>query len=93
MFEHIIYITYIHTYIHTYEGSVLFNHAFNTFSLRLYRVGHIQNHSDSERGYPLLYLSSIHKKQGMELIIKVWFIVKVCSQNWQSPDYGSGEVS
>ena len=37
------------------EGSVLFNDALNTFYLRLYVVGHmVKDHSDSERGNPLL---------------------------------------
>ena len=38
------------------EGrSVLFNDALNTFYLRLYGVGHmVKDHSDSERGNPLL---------------------------------------
>ena len=35
------------------EGNVLFNDALNTFYLRLYGVGHIEDHSDSERGNPL----------------------------------------
>ena len=35
-------------------GSVLFNHALNTFYLRLYGIRHIvKDHSDSERGNPL----------------------------------------
>ena len=37
------------------EGNVLFNDALNTYYLRLYGVGHmVEDHSDSERGYPLL---------------------------------------
>ena len=37
------------------EGSVSFNDALNTFYLRLYGVGHmVKDHSDSERGNPLL---------------------------------------
>ena len=37
------------------EGNVLFNDALNTFYLRLYGVGHmVKDHSDSERGNPLL---------------------------------------
>ena len=37
------------------EGNVLFNDALNTFCLRLYGVGHmVKDHSDSERGNPLL---------------------------------------
>ena len=37
------------------EGNVLFNDALNTFYLRLYGVGHmVKNHSDCERGNPLL---------------------------------------
>ena len=37
------------------EGNVLFNDALNTFYLRLYAVGHmVKDHSDSERGKPLL---------------------------------------
>ena len=37
------------------EENVLFNDAPNTFYLRLYRVRHIlKDHSDSERGNPLL---------------------------------------
>ena len=36
------------------EGNVLFNDALNTFSIRLYDVGHlVQDHPDSERGIPL----------------------------------------
>ena len=36
------------------EGNILFNDALNTFSLRLYGVGHmVKDHSDSERGNPL----------------------------------------
>ena len=36
------------------EGNVLFNHAFNTFYLRLYGVRHmVKNHSEGERGNPL----------------------------------------
>ena len=41
-------------YLQTREGKVLFNDALNTFSLRLYGVGHmVKDHSDSERGNPL----------------------------------------
>ena len=37
------------------EGNVLFNHALNTFYLRLYGIRHIvKYHSDSERGSPLM---------------------------------------
>ena len=37
------------------EGNVLFNDALNTFYLRLYGVKHmVKDHSDSERGNPLL---------------------------------------
>ena len=37
------------------EGNVLFNDTLNTFYLRLYGVRHIvKDHSDSERGNPLL---------------------------------------
>ena len=37
------------------EGNVLLNDTLNTFYLRLYGVGHmVKNHSDSERGNPLL---------------------------------------
>ena len=37
------------------EGNVLFNDALNTFYLRLYGVWHmVKDHSDSERGNPLL---------------------------------------
>ena len=37
------------------EVNVLFNDALNTFYLQLYGVGHmVKNHSDSERGNPLL---------------------------------------
>ena len=37
------------------EGNVLFNDPLNTFYLRLYGVGHmVKDHSDSERGSPLL---------------------------------------
>ena len=41
--------------IHSEGRSVLFNDALNTFYLRLYGVGHmVKDHSDSERGNPLL---------------------------------------
>ena len=37
------------------EGNVLFNDALNTFYLRSYGVRHmVKDHSDSERGNPLL---------------------------------------
>ena len=37
------------------EGNALFNDALNTFYLRLYGVRHmVMDHSDSERGNPLL---------------------------------------
>ena len=37
------------------EGNVLFNDALNTFYLWLYGVGNmVKDHSDSERGNPLL---------------------------------------
>ena len=37
------------------EGNVLFNDKLNTFYLRLYGVRHmVKDHSDSERGNPLL---------------------------------------
>ena len=37
------------------EGNVLFNDALNTFYLRLYGIRHmVKDHSDSERGNPLL---------------------------------------
>ena len=37
------------------EGNILFNDALNTFYLRLNGVGHmVKDHSDSERGNPLL---------------------------------------
>ena len=37
------------------EGSILFNDALDTFYLRLYGVRHmVKDHSDSERGNPLL---------------------------------------
>ena len=38
------------------ERNVLFNDVLNTFYLRLYDAGHImvKDHSDSERGNPLL---------------------------------------
>ena len=37
------------------KGNVLFNDALNTFYLQLYGVGHmVKDHSDSERGNPLL---------------------------------------
>ena len=37
------------------EGNDLFNDALNTFYLWLYGVGHmVKDHSDSERGNPLL---------------------------------------
>ena len=41
--------------IHCKEGNVLFNDTLNTFYLRLYGVRHmVKDHSDSERGNPLL---------------------------------------
>ena len=41
--------------LHRKEGNVLFNNALNTFHLRLYGIGHmVKDHSDSERGNPLL---------------------------------------
>ena len=37
------------------KGNVLFNDALNTFYLQLYDIGHmVKDHSDSERGNPLL---------------------------------------
>ena len=37
------------------EGHVLFNDTLNTFYLRLYGIGHmVKDHSDNERGNPLL---------------------------------------
>ena len=37
------------------EGNILFNGALNTFYLQLYGVRHmVEDHSDSERGNPLL---------------------------------------
>ena len=43
------------TYTTGKEGNYLYNDALNTFYLRLYGVGHmVKNHSDSERGNPLL---------------------------------------
>ena len=37
------------------EGNVLFNDILNTFYIRLYGVKHmVKDHSDSERGNPLL---------------------------------------
>ena len=37
------------------KGNVLFNDALNTFYLRLYGIRHmVKDHSDSERGNPLL---------------------------------------
>ena len=37
------------------KGNVLFNDALNSFYLQLYGVGHmVKDHSDSERGNPLL---------------------------------------
>ena len=48
------------------EGNVLFNDTLNTFYLRLYGVRHmVKDHSDSERGNPLLphgLLFSINSK-------------------------------
>ena len=42
------------------EGNVLFNDALNTFYLQLYGVGHmVKDHSDSERGNPLLQLAAM----------------------------------
>ena len=55
------------------EGNVLFNNALNTFYLRLYGVGHmVKDHSDSERGNPLLphrLLFSISSKGSFICII------------------------
>ena len=37
------------------EGNVLFNDTLNTFYIRLYGIRHmVKDHSDSERGNPLL---------------------------------------
>ena len=37
------------------EGNILFNDTLNTFYLRLYEVRHMEkDHTDSERGNPLL---------------------------------------
>ena len=45
----------IHRWQPYQEVNVLFNNALNTFYLRLYGVGHmVKEHSDSERGNPLL---------------------------------------
>ena len=45
------------------EGNVLFNDALNTFYLQLYGVGHmVKDHSDSERGNPLLLLQEGKKE-------------------------------
>ena len=45
------------------EGNVLFNDALNTFYLRLYGVRHmVKDHSDNERGNPLLPLFPISSK-------------------------------
>ena len=42
------------------EGHVLFNDTLNTFCLRLYGVIHmVKDHSDSERGNPLLPLHGL----------------------------------
>ena len=42
------------------EGNVLFDDALNTFYLQLYDVRHmVKNHSDSERGNPLLPLHGL----------------------------------
>ena len=55
------------------EGNVLFNDALNTFYLRLYGVRHmVKNHSDRERGNPLLphrLLFSISRKGSFICII------------------------
>ena len=41
------------------NGNALFNDALNTFYLWLYGVGHmVKDHSDSERGNPLLPLAA-----------------------------------
>ena len=52
------------------EGNVLFNDVLNTFYLRLYGVRHmVKDHSDSERGNPLLpheLLFLISSKEGKE---------------------------
>ena len=38
-----------------WQGNVLFNNALNTYNLRLYGIIHmVKDHSDSERGNPLL---------------------------------------
>ena len=55
------------------EGNVLFNDALNTFYLRLYGFRHmVKNHSDRERGNPLLphrLLFSISSKGSFICII------------------------
>ena len=55
------------------KGNALFNDALNTFYLRLYVVGHmVKDHSDSERGNPLLpyrLLFSISSKVSFICII------------------------
>ena len=44
----------VYVCVYVCEGNVLVNDAHSTFYLRLYGVTHMVNdHSDSERGYPL----------------------------------------
>ena len=46
---------FIYGYMEGRKEMFLFNDALNTFYLRLYGVGHmVEDHSDSERGNPLL---------------------------------------
>ena len=55
------------------EGNVLFNDTLNTFYLRLYGVRHmVKDHSDSERGNPLLphgLLFPINSKRSIMCVI------------------------
>ena len=51
-------ISSLHGQVHVsvMEGNVLFNDALNTFYLRLYGIRNmVKDHSDSERGNPLLF--------------------------------------
>ena len=54
------------------EGNVIFNDTFDTFYLQLYSVGHVKDHSDSERGNPLPPLHGLlflHSSKGCFICI------------------------
>ena len=52
------------------EGNILFNDALNTFYSQLYGVKHmVKDHSDSERGHPLLPHTMAFVASVMELFL------------------------